>query len=117
MLLQLISPAYAQVNIGEIFGPVKNSESFRTVGGFVSVLLPNILTVAGVITLIIVVASGINMIANAGSGDAQQLEKNQKAFTAAVIGLLLIFAAFFIIKLISIIVGFDILSPPIQSSP
>lgn len=104
----LVKKAYADVVIGDNFSPAKD---FPTIGSLINVLLRNVLTIAGVIAFVIVVIAGLNVISHAGSGDAQQLEKDQKAFTGAIVGLVLIFGAFFIIQLISTILGYNILSP------
>ena len=105
----LVKKAYAQgKNIADYFSP---AQSFPTLGDLINVVLRNILTVAGIIAFVIVVIAGFNVISHAGSGDAQQLEKDQKAFTGAIVGLVIIFGAFFIIQILSTILGYNILSP------
>ena len=110
MLRFLIPPAYADINIGDTFGPAKTFPSF---GQLINILLPNVLTIAGVIAFIFVIVAGFKMVTHAGSGDAKELEGDKNALTSALIGLLLIFCAFFIIQVMSILLGYNILSPKI----
>lgn len=115
MFTLLVRTAQAQaVDIGQTFGPVKGSESFRTLGGLVNVLLPNILTLAGVITLIGVIVAGFNLMRHAGSGEGEKAAKDRGAFTAALIGLILIFGAYFLLQMTGVIVGYDFLNPGVN---
>ncbi len=107
MLDWIVRPVYAQVKIKDVFGPVKNTESFDTLGGFMSVILPNILMVAGVVAFIGVVFAGIRYIQHAGDGESDKMNKDQQSLTAALIGLMLIFGAYFILQIVSTITGYD----------
>ena len=105
-MFSLIQPVYADVDIKTVFGPAIN---FPNVGSLVSVLLPNILLIAGIIAFIAVIFSGIKVISSAG--DAKAEEANKGAFTAAVIGLIIIFGAYFFLQITGTIVGFNFLNP------
>lgn len=112
MINWLVRSAQAQsVDIGNTFGPTRSSQSFRTLGGFVNVVLPNVLTLAGIIALIGVVVSGWNLMLHAGGGEGEKAAKDRGAFTAALIGLILIFGAYFLLQLTGVIVGYDFLNP------
>ncbi len=45
------------------------------------------------------------MIASAGKSDPQQLEQAQKTLTSAVIGFIVVFASYWIVKLIGGLIG------------
>jgi len=97
------------VDIGAIFGPA--TSGYTTVNSLVNVITHNLLTVAGIIAFLGVVFAGIRMIQSAGDAKAQ--EQSQGALTAAVIGLLIILGAYFILEIAKVIVGFDFINPPI----
>lgn len=95
------------VNIVDIYEP---AQRFGTVGSLVSILLPNIYILAGVLLFFLLIAGGIGIITGAGGGDPQRTGQGRKAVTAALIGFLIIFASYWIIQIIEIVTGVDILS-------
>jgi uncharacterized membrane protein len=60
---------------------------------------------AGVVALVIVILSGIKFITS--KGDQKQVATAKRSLTFAILGLILIFLSFFIIKLIGYITGAD----------
>lgn len=98
-------------NLGDVF--FGDSDRFPKVegevGGLVSTILSTAIAVAGVIIVFLLVFAGISMIAGAGQGDPQKVGKGRSAATAAVIGFVIIFVTFWIIKAIEYITGVDIL--------
>jgi len=103
------------VNIGEEFtiGNKPITERFPDLGKLVSVILPNIYVLAGIILFLLLIAGGYGIIMGAGAGDSGQVSKGQKAVTAAVIGFIIIFASWWIIQIIEAITGMKILEPGI----
>ena len=100
----------ARVDIGTIF----NSPFGRSGGGignFVSIIVSNAVAFAGIILFILLIVGGIMIIAGAGSGNKDQVGKGQKAATSALVGFLIIFIAYWIIRLVESIFGFNILNP------
>ncbi|MCH7730558.1 hypothetical protein IID21_03470 [Patescibacteria group bacterium] len=98
------------VEIGqEFFGGKHFLRDAEGVGSLVSILVSNALILAGIIFLFILVGGGIAMIAGAGRNDPEQAAKGKQAATAAVIGFIIIFAAFWIIQIIELVTGIDIL--------
>lgn len=91
------------VDIGGTFGSPFGTT--KTAGDLVSLIIRLSFVVAGILILILFVFAGFNMIMGAGSGDAQQAAKGRQAATAAVIGFLVVFVAFWIVKLIESIIG------------
>ena len=96
----------AIVNIKEIFAP---ANTFPTFGSLVSVLLKNSLVFAGILLFFLLIFGGFGVITAAG-GDAKKLEQGKKAITAAITGLLLIIAAYWIIEIIQTITGVNMLN-------
>lgn len=97
---------YAQVDISKVFEP---ATKFPTFGALVSVLLPNLYILAGLVFLFLLIFGGFSLIMGAGGGDPQQAERGKKAVTAAVVGFILIFISWWIIQIIETITGLEIL--------
>ena len=81
----------------------------RTIGNFIAPFLYTAIIGAGLVSFILIVGAGVTMIASAGDKQAQ--EKGKNAITAGVIGLVLVFAAYWIIEIIQVLTGIDILQP------
>ena len=82
-----------------------------TFGDLVSVIVKNAFVLAGVISFILLIFGGFQVIV--GAGDPKKLEKGRGAIIGAVIGLLLVFGSFWIIQIIEIVTGKAILTPGI----
>jgi hypothetical protein len=108
----LIAEAESEgVDIGSTFtSPFGQQFGFADL---VSIVLTNGLIVAGVIVLVLTVAGGFMMVAGAGRGDTQSVGQGQKALTYALIGFAIIFTAYWLVQALEILVGFQILNPPI----
>ena len=102
---------FIAVNIGTNF----NSPFGKTVGlgGLVSIILSNALIIAGVILLILLILGGFSIIMGAGQSDPQRIEQGKKAATAAVIGFIIIFVAYWIIQIAELVTGVKILNVPL----
>lgn len=72
---------------------------------FLSAILPNIFTIAGLLLLIYLVAGGLMVIKSAGS---EGKGKGKDAITNALVGFIIIFSAYWIIQAIEIITGIPI---------
>lgn len=99
------------VDIGEIFSP---AEKFGTLADFINVIIPNLYLLAGIILFILLVAGGFMVIAGAGSGDADQTGKGQKAVTYALAGFVIIFVSYWIIKIVETVTGVSIFQPSFE---
>ncbi len=104
-----------QVNIGDYFrfGDKTISDLYPTFGDLFSTVLFNVYTLAGVILLVLLIFGGFNFIIGAGRQESGQMQKAQKAITAALAGFAIIFASYFIIQLIEAVTGAQILEPNI----
>jgi len=111
----LARKAFATVNIGDNFllGNKSISNVFGSFGEFFQHLLNPIYAIAGIIMLFLLIFGGFSVIIGAGNDDSGQIQKGQKAVTAAVIGFIIIVGSYFIIQLIEVITGVSILNPNI----
>lgn len=102
---------FAVVDITKDF---PNLNAFKTVGELMTVVVTNAFVVAGILSFVILVIGGVQMVAGAGSGDPKQAEQGKQALGAAVIGLVLVVLSYFIVQIIEIVTGLHIISPVIQ---
>jgi hypothetical protein len=79
-----------------------------TIGGIVSGFIRLILVVAALVFFFILVIGGIRWIAS--GGDKAQTETARNQITAALVGLVIVFAAWAIVQLINTFFGVDIFS-------
>jgi len=87
------------------------SDTYKTPAGIISILLRNAYILAGVLLFLLLIFGGFGIIMGAGSGDAKKTGQGQQAVTSALIGFLLVFASYWIIQIIQIVTGLNILSP------
>lgn len=95
------------VDISKEFTP---AGTFKNIGELVNVLLQNAFVFAGIIFLVLLIFGGFTFIVSAGGGDAKKSEQSKQTITAAVAGLVLIFASYWIIQIIEILTGIKILN-------
>jgi len=69
-------------------------------------LIKNLYLLTGIVLLFFLVAGGIGMIINAGNAEKQK--QSSQTVTAAVVGYLIMFAAYWLVKIVEIIFGVDI---------
>lgn len=119
-------PVLAEVNIGEQFklgtcvrysrtdgscleytGIAESSECFDSIGSFITCVLPNLYIIAGVILLIILTGAGLIYLFSAGNTEKQA--ESSKAIGATLLGFVILFASYWIIQIIQIILGVKIL--------
>lgn len=102
----MLNLLYAATDInlqpGGQFAPLQT----LTVGGIVSGLIRFILVVAALVFFFILVIGGIQWIAS--GGDKAQTEGARNRITAALVGLVIVFAAWAIVQLINTFFGINI---------
>lgn len=100
-----------EVEIGETFlgGSGQNLKNTEGVGVFVSNFFAGAISVAGIILLFLLVGGGIAIIAGAGKNDPQTVQKGKLAATSALIGFVVVFSAYWIVKLVESITGLDLI--------
>lgn len=85
-----------------------------TIGGIVSGAIRLVLVVAALVFFFILVVGGIRWIASGGDKARTETARNQ--ITAALVGLVIVFAAWAIVKLIQTFFGINILSLELPSA-
>jgi len=101
----------AQVDIEQgFFGFYSHPLSELTgVGRIVSIILKSAFVLAGVSLLIFFIIAGIGMISGAGQSSPEKLEKSKQAVTSALIGFVVVFVAYWVVKLIELITGLTLI--------
>ena len=100
----------AQIDIKNDFlgaGHILNNLS--GVGSVVSLILNLSFVVAGIILLVFIIGAGIGLISSAGQSDPQKIEKGKQTITSALIGFVVVFVAYWIVKLIEQLTGLTLL--------
>jgi hypothetical protein len=109
----------AQIPLRDTFFNVTRHPGVANVVGtdvntFISILLPNIIIVAGLIFFLLILGGGFMMIKSAGGeANPQSAAKARSAITFALIGFLLVVSAYFILELIKAITGVNFINPSI----
>lgn len=100
----------AQVPIGEKFlGSGHFLTKLTGVSALTSSILGIAIAIASIILIFLFIFGGISMIAGAGTSNPEQAAKGRQAATSAVIGFIVVFAAYWIIQLIQALTGFELL--------
>lgn len=110
-LLGLVPTAFAQTNITvkpQSGGANFNVLSGLTIGSIISTFITIALIVAGIVFLFMLILGGIRWILS--GGDKAQTETARNQITAALIGLVVVFAAYAIATLIAEVFGVSILN-------
>lgn len=83
-------------------------------GNVISLLIPNVIILAGIIFFIWIIIAGWGVITSAGEeSSAQDKAKAKAAITYAVIGFLLVVSAYFILQIVGVITGINFINPAI----
>lgn len=101
----MIPSAYATA-LQDIYEPGKKlGGDSATIGAFMSPLINNILILGGVLAFFTIIFAGWNYIT--GAGDKNKIAQAQNMLNYAIMGLVLIVAAYVITNLVGQLVGFD----------
>lgn len=79
-----------------------------SISALVTTFLNIAFVLAGLILLFFFIFGGIGMISSAGNNNPQQMEQAKKTVTSALIGFIVVFTAYWIVKLIGTITGAQI---------
>jgi hypothetical protein len=98
------------MNIGQTFfnvfgGGTDKYTSLTAVTGLVSLFLNIVFVLSGIILLFFFIFCGIGMISSAGQNNPQKAEQAKKTLTSALIGFVIVFTAYWIVKLVLTILG------------
>jgi len=100
---------YLAVNIIDSFKTPLTGEAGGQIGNLVSVGLGIAFVVAGIVLLVSFIIAGIGLISGAGQENPEKLEKGKQALTSTVIGFVVVFTAYWIVKLIGQVTGIELL--------
>lgn len=81
-------------------------------GSLISTIVSAALVLAGIIMLFLFVLGGIGIIAGAGNDNPESMAKGRQAITSAIIGIIIVIAAYWIIQIIESVTGLNILNVP-----
>ena len=101
----------SQINLGtslKLKEGATVAEHFSSPADLLNAIIPNILLLSSIILLFILFFGGFTFISS--GGNAEQAEKGKQAITGAIIGFVVIFASFWIIQIIQIITGINIIN-------
>lgn len=100
----------SQINIGESFLGKNHFLTEKTgLGQLVSIITSNAIILSGLVLIILFMVGGFMMIAGSGKDNPEQAAKGKQAISAAVIGFIIVFAAYWIVQLIGKITGIELL--------
>jgi len=103
----------AQINIEDYFkSPFGKAAGGNNIGDLVSLLLKLSFTIAGVFVLVLFIIAGYSVISGGGSSDPEKAKKGSKAITSAIIGFVIIFVAYWIVRLLEVIIGIPFITNP-----
>lgn len=97
-------------NLGECLKLQNNtalSSEYTGIGSLINNILPNIYIAGGIVIFFMIVFGGFIIIAGAGNPD--KIKEGGKTITSAIIGLLVLFASYWIIQIIQVVTGVGIL--------
>lgn len=86
------------------------ADTYPSASKLINVIIQNSFVVIGVILLGILLYGGILFIISAGSDDSKKAAQSKAILTDAVIGFVVVFLAYFIIQIIQVITGLEILN-------
>lgn len=100
------------VNIKDSFLGVSSSNlsEISGINVYVNNFIAGSISVAGIILLFMLIGGGIAMISGAGKNDPKSVEQGKKAATSALIGFIVIFFAYWIVRLVETITGLELIS-------
>jgi len=82
---------------------------YQTLGGFISRILPNIYVIAGIILFFFLIGGGLMFIISAGRENPEGAARGGQIITMSLVGFLIIFASYWIMQIVQIVTGIDIL--------
>lgn len=82
--------------------------TYPNTSSLINNLLPNVYIAGGIIIFFMILFGGFTIISNAGNTD--KIKDGTKTITSAIMGLLVLFASYWIIQLIQVVTGLSILN-------
>jgi uncharacterized membrane protein len=95
----------AELNLSKIEGAAGLKFAGGNLGAIISDSLKYIFAIAGILLLIYLVLGGIQYLTS--GGDPKKTQEAQSKITQALIGFVIIFASYWIVQIISTVLGLD----------
>ncbi len=76
-----------------------------SIGDLINDILPLIYSIAGILLLLYLIMGGLGLMTSAG--DPKKVEASKHRITNAIIGIVIIFASYWIIQLVSTLLGVE----------
>lgn len=92
------------LKLGDGRTAVSEIETYQTPAGLVNLIVSNLFVVAGILIFVAFIVSGFKFI----GGDKSGMEDSKKIATAASVGFVIMFSAYWIVKIIEQITGVTI---------
>lgn len=86
----------------------KVSSEYSQASDLINNIIPNVYIAGGIVIFFMVLVGGFMIISNAGNQD--KVKDGGKIITSAIMGLLVLFAAYWIIQIIQVLTGIKILN-------
>jgi len=98
------------LNLGDclVFQGSTATTQYSSTSNLINNILPNVYIASGLVIFIMIVFGGFTIIAGAGNPD--KIKDGSKTITSAIIGLLVLFASYWIIQIIQVVTGASILN-------
>lgn len=90
--------------------PISGSDFYSKPEGFFPLfwtIVKNLYLLTGIVLLFFLVAGGVGMIINAGNAEKQK--HSSQTLTSAVVGYLIMFAAYWLVRIVEIVFGIEII--------
>ena len=101
-------PEYSDIDLTPAPGvTIPEISEWTNIGQIVSDLLIYIFPIAGILTFIYLLSGGFSLIF--ALGNPEKIKKAQGQITNAIIGFLIVFAAYWIVQILEIILGVQLL--------
>ncbi len=99
----------AGFNLGDklIFQGSSADSTYSSAGDLINAILPNVYVAAGLVLFFMFILGGFSVIS--GAGDSHKMEEGKKTITFAIMGLLVVFGSYWIIQIVQIVTGLEIL--------
>ena len=83
---------------------------FNDLGGLISAFIPVIISVAGLALFAYLILGGIKYITS--GGDDKAIVEAKKIITSAIIGMMIVFVAFWVVRILETVLGIEITGTP-----
>jgi hypothetical protein len=90
-----------------ISGPISETKfgGTLTIGSILSKAIPLIFVIGGIALLAMIIMAGFTFLTSAG--DSKKMEQGKNQLTYAIVGIVIIFAAFWIVQIVGYMFGLD----------